>query len=117
MFDIDIFGILTNNVVMNAEFLELPLIKNEALHQFELIVDGYTALIAYKERSKKIWLIHTESPEALKGRGVATAIIEKTFRYIEQNNYKLIPLCVFVVAYLKRHPEWNRILDESVTPF
>lgn len=102
---------------MNAEYLDLPLIKNENLHQFELKIDGFTALIAYKERSKKIWLIHTEAPEALKGKGAATAIIEKTLQYLEDNGYKLIPLCVFVVAYLKRHPEWNRILDESVTSF
>lgn len=102
---------------MNAEYLALPLIKNENLHQFELLIDGHTALITYKERSRKIWLIHTESPDALKGKGAANAIIEKTLQYIEQYGYKLIPLCVFVAAYLKRHPEWNRVLDESVKPF
>ncbi len=102
---------------MKNEYLELPLIKNESLNQFELKIEGHTVLVAYKERSKKIWLIHTEAPEALKGKGAATAIIEKTLQYIEDNGYKLIPLCVFVVAYLKRNPEWNRVLDESVNPF
>lgn len=98
---------------MNAEYLELPLVKNEKLNQFELTIEGHTALIAYKERSKKIWLIHTEAPLELQGKGAATAIIEKSLQYIEDNGYKLIPLCVFVAAYLKRHPEWNRILDDS----
>jgi predicted GNAT family acetyltransferase len=32
-------------------------------------------------------LIHTESPEELAGRGVATALIEKTLAYIEENKY------------------------------
>ena len=100
---------------MNAEYLDLPLLKNTDLNQFELKIDGQTVIIAFKERSKKIWLIHTEVPEALQGKGAATAIIEKTLQYIEDNGYKLIPLCVLVAAYLKRHPEWKRILDESVT--
>ncbi|WP_316794322.1 GNAT family N-acetyltransferase [Pedobacter frigoris] len=102
---------------MNAEYLDLPLVKNESKSQFELEIDGHTALIVYKEHGKKIWLIHTESPAELQGKGAATAIIEKTLAYIEENGYRLIPLCPFVVAYMKRHTEWNRVLDESVTPF
>jgi predicted GNAT family acetyltransferase len=53
-------------------------------------------------------------PPILEGKGVATAIIEKTLNYIEQNNLRLIPLCPMVVAYIKRHPEWKRIVDQSV---
>lgn len=102
---------------MNEEYLKLPLVKNQVDMRFELKVDGYTAFIDFKEHGKKIWLIHTEAPEELKGRGAATAIIEKTLTYIEDEGYKLIPLCPFVAAYLKRHPEWERILDESAKPF
>lgn len=102
---------------MNEEYTALPLIKNQAANRFELKAGDYTAFIDYKERSKKIWLIHTEAPEELKGKGAATAVIEKTLAYIENNGYKLIPLCPVVVAYLKRHTEWNRILDASIDPF
>lgn len=102
---------------MNTEYNNLPLFKNEAENRFELQINSYTTFIEYKEHDKKIWLIHTESPVELQGKGAATAIIEKTLGYIEENNYKLIPLCPFVVAYIKRHTEWNRVLDPSVTPF
>lgn len=96
---------------MNEEYVSLPLVKNLEEHRFELKVGEYTAFIEYKERDKKIWLIHTESPEELKGKGAATGLIEKTLAYIEDNGYKLIPLCPLVAAYLKRHPDWNRIVD------
>ncbi|MEJ2901225.1 GNAT family N-acetyltransferase [Pedobacter panaciterrae] len=102
---------------MNAEFNDVPLIKNSEKNRFELKTDNYLTFIDYKEHGKKIWLIHTEAPEELKGRGTATAIVEKTLAYLEDNDYKLIPLCPFVVTYLKRHTEWNRILDEGVPPF
>jgi len=96
---------------MNEEYVSLPLVKNPEENRFELKVGEYTTFIEYKERGKKIWLIHTESPEELKGKGAATAVIEKTLAYIEDNGYKLIPLCPLVAAYLKRHPEWNRVVD------
>ena len=102
---------------MNAEFNDVALIKNSKENRFELNTDDYVTFIDHKEHGKKIWLIHTEAPEELKGKGTATAIVEKTLAYLEDNNYKLTPLCPFVVTYLKRHTEWNRILDESVTPF
>lgn len=102
---------------MNEEYINLPLVKNQVAMRFELEVGEYTAFIDFKEHGKKIWLIHTEAPEELQGKGAATAVIEKTLKYIEDNGYRLIPLCPLVAAYLKRHPEWERVLDESAKPF
>lgn len=62
---------------MREDFSELQVLKNDATSRFELVVDGHTAFIDFKEKENKIWLIHTEAPEALKGRGVATALIKK----------------------------------------
>jgi uncharacterized protein len=99
---------------MKDEFVNLPLVKNEHLKQFEMMVDDYKAKIVYSENHFTISLLHTEVPPALEGKGVATAIIEKTLAYLEKNHFRLIPLCPFVAAYIKRHPEWKMILDESV---
>lgn len=92
------------------KYEEIPLVNNEAIHNFELHVEGHRAFIDYKQKDDKIYLIHTEVPVELEGKGVASAIVEKTFNYIEENNLKLVPLCVYVASYLKRHPEWARIL-------
>lgn len=90
---------------MKEEFIALNVVKNIRNHRFELTVDGFTAFIDFKEKDNVIKLIHTESPPELAGRGVATALIEKTLVYLEANNYKLIPLCPLVLAYIKRHLE------------
>jgi predicted GNAT family acetyltransferase len=102
---------------MKEEFLNIPVIKNETNHRFELTVDGYKAFIDYQEKGDNIELIHTESPEELAGRGVATALIEKALQYIENNNYTLTPLCPLVFAYIKRHPEWKRIVSKHFRGF
>ena len=99
---------------MKEEFAHLPLVKNDVAKQFEMEVNGYTAIIAYQEHHFTITLLHTEVPPELEGKGAATAIIEKTLAYLEKNHFRLIPVCPFVVAYIKRHPEWKMILDESV---
>lgn len=98
---------------MKEEFLNLPLTKNEKAKRFELIVDGHIAFIDYEEEGKIIKLIHTESPEALAGRGAATALIEKTLNYLEENAYALVPLCPLVFAYVKRHPEWKKLVPSK----
>lgn len=95
---------------MKDEYLHLPLEMNADKHQFEMDVDGYQAIIVYKQSDNVITLLHTEVPPELEGKGAATAIIEKTLFFIKDNNLRLIPLCPLVVAYLKRHPGWEDIV-------
>lgn len=97
---------------MKEEYQSLRLIKNTNENRFEMKVGESLAIIMYRELPRKIALMHTEVEPALEGKGAATAIIEKALDYIEKNNLKLIPLCPLVAAYIKRHPEWNRIVTE-----
>lgn len=99
---------------MQEQYKALPLVNNKGQQRFEIEVDGYTAFIEYKESGKQVILIHTEVPAELEGKGVGTAIVEKTLAFIEDSQQKLVPLCPFVISYLKRHPEWNRLLSDSV---
>ncbi|WP_126972920.1 GNAT family N-acetyltransferase [Gynurincola endophyticus] len=101
---------------MKEEYLHIPLNRNVEDERFELTVEGYTAFIEYDEKEQGLRLLHTESPEELAGRGVATALVEKTLVYLEGNNYKIVPLCQMVFAYIKKHPEWKRIVADDFLP-
>ena len=92
------------------QYHDILLINNEAVHNFELVINGRRSFIDYKQKGDKVFLIHTEVAAELKGKGVAEALVEKTFRYLEDSQLKMVPLCVYVGLYLKRHPEWNRLL-------
>ena len=89
---------------------DLPLINNQAIHNFELLVDDHRAFIDYQQRGDKYFLIHTEVPVELEGHGVAATLVEKTFNYIEASNCKIVPYCAYIKAFLKRHPEWERLV-------
>ena len=89
---------------------DVKLINNTEAHNFELFVDEQLSFIDYKMRDNKVYLIHTEVPAELQGKGVAEALVTKAFEYAEQHQLKVVPLCSYVQAFLKRHPEWNKIV-------
>jgi predicted GNAT family acetyltransferase len=89
---------------------DIQLNNNTAIHNFEIVVEGQRAFIDYKVRDGKYYLVHTEVPPELEGRGIAAALVEKTFRYLEANDAKMLPYCAYIQAYIKRHPEWERLI-------
>jgi uncharacterized protein len=95
---------------MNTEIKDLPLIQNKEEEQFEMHIDGEVALIAYQESGENYMLIHTEVPESMEGKGIASVLALKTLNFIEAEGRKIIPMCPFVKSYLARHPEWQRIV-------
>lgn len=97
---------------MKPEFENIQLIKNEDDNRFELTFNDKFAFIDFKESSSQISLIHTEVDPDLKGTGAASALVKKTLQFIENTKKKILPFCPFVFAYIKKHPEWKRIVDE-----
>jgi uncharacterized protein len=95
------------------DFEKIDITDNKTSSRFEMIVDGKISYIEYILARNKIILTHTEVPAQLEGKGVASAMIKKTLKHIEETGRKLVPLCPFVAAYVKRHPEWEKILDDS----
>jgi predicted GNAT family acetyltransferase len=100
---------------MNYE--EKTLKVNDTLHHLELDVDGTVAFIDFKLAHEKLFLIHTEVPPELKGKGAGTAIVEKALQFAKKNNYKIVPICPFVQSYLKKHQEWNDIVAPDAERF
>lgn len=95
---------------MNQELEPLVLQNNTSEQRFELEVDQHIAFISYEQQDDVLSLLHTESPAALAGRGVGSALVEKTLQYIKEHQLKLKPLCPFVGAFLKRHPQWQSLV-------
>ena len=96
---------------------EQKLKVNDASHRLELEIEGSTAFIDYKLSHDMLFLIHTEVPSALKGKGAANAIVQKALQYAKDNNYKIVPICPFVQSYLKRHTEWDDIVAPDAERF
>ena len=87
--------------------------NNSTASQFEIRADGKTATLAYSERDGKLYLIHTEVPKPLEGRGYASALARTALDYAKQNQLTVVPYCPFVRAYLQRHPEYATLVKGS----
>src|SRR4051812_1416125 len=96
---------------------ESKLNVNSELHRLELEVEGSIAFIKYKLDGDMLFLIHTEVPPALEGKGAGSAIVQKALQYAKDNNFKIVPICPFVQSYLKRHKEWDDIIVPGAGKF
>jgi uncharacterized protein len=89
---------------------------NEALKRFEWSLDGATGFINYNRSGTRITLVHTEIPPPWRGRGIGSALVEAALRYIDAKGWTIVVFCVFIQAYLRKHPEWQRLVDPHVHP-
>ena len=81
------------------------IIDNKAQHRFELVVDGGIAFANYRLTAQAVIITHTETPHALRGRGIASELVRGALELIRADGHKVIAGCGFVVDYLRKHPE------------
>lgn len=99
---------------MNDKYPENELVLNENQKRVELTVGNEVAFIEYILTTENVmYLTHTEVPVALEGKGLGGSIVFKALNYIKEKGYTLAPLCPFVAAYLKKHPEWQSLLAKG----
>jgi uncharacterized protein len=83
---------------------------NKAQSRFELDIDGGVAFANYRLTPSAVVITHTETPRALRGRGIASELIAGAFGLIRAEGRKVIPGCSFVADYLRKHPEHRDIV-------
>lgn len=82
-----------------------PVRDNTALNRFELDVEGGVAFATYCRTATADIITHTETPGALRGRGVASQLVKGALDLIRADGRKVVAGCSFVVDYLQKHPE------------
>jgi predicted GNAT family acetyltransferase len=83
---------------------------NAAARRFEARVDGWPCRADYRIADGVMHLLHTEVAPALEGRGIAAQLVRAALDYAEAQGLKVRPVCSYVRAYMKRHPDTHRLL-------
>ena len=79
---------------------------NPARNQFEIdLGDGEFAYAKYNLLPGAIRFYHTVVPESHGGQGLGTKLIKASLAAARTRGLKVIPICPFFRAYLKKHPE------------
>jgi predicted GNAT family acetyltransferase len=79
---------------------------NKAQNRFELDVGDAVAFANYRRTPSAVIITHTETPRALRGRGIASDLVKGALELIRADGRKVIAGCGFVVDYLHQHPEF-----------
>lgn len=56
--------------------------------------------------NNSIIIDHTGVPPAFEGRGIAAKLVNTAIDDARRQGFKITPLCSYVVAQFRRHPEW-----------
>jgi uncharacterized protein len=90
----------------NAAMAMSPVRDNKTQHRFEMDVEDAIAFANYRQTPSAIIITHTETPRALRGRGIASELVQGALELIRADGLKVIAGCGFVVDYLNKHPEY-----------
>ena len=81
--------------------------------RFELEVEGETSFTVYQKEGNVITFVHTEVPGDERGEGLGNTLIEGALQQVRAEGLKVVPLCPFVDAYIRRHPDEQDLLAEQ----
>ncbi|HEY0312115.1 MAG TPA: GNAT family N-acetyltransferase [Allosphingosinicella sp.] len=84
--------------------------NNEELSQYELTVDGKTAIAAYRRHADHVNFYHTEVPAALEGQGIGKRLVAAALADVRRHGHKIVATCPFVRHYIETHPEEQDLL-------
>jgi predicted GNAT family acetyltransferase len=74
--------------------------------RIEIDRDGQVAYLEYTLAGKILQLIHSEVPNALRGRGLGSELAHAALEWAREQGLKVDVICPSVAAYLETHPEY-----------
>ncbi len=93
--------------------MDYQVIDNVTDNQYEIHTGDFIPKIKYIKSGGKIFLTHTEVPKQLQGKGIGNLLVKEVLEDINQKGLRLVPLCPFVSAYIRRNPEWNFLVSKE----
>ena len=92
---------------------DLPIEREEGSSKGRYIIrlDGAEAEMTYSRAGESMIIIdHTDVPDAMRGRSVGQALVQRAVEDARAEGRSIIPLCPFAKAQISRHPEWQDVL-------
>ncbi len=89
-----------------AEF-EITREETASKGRYVIRLNGEEAELTYSITSPVLRIAdHTEVPDSFRGTGAGLALVTRLVADARAEGFKIMPLCPFVNAQRKRHPEW-----------
>lgn len=98
---------------MPVDLDKLEITHNLANHAFEVWIDGYLSKLDYMQEGKNFVITHVGVHPNYRGQGVAAKIVEAGLQYARENSLRVIPMCSYAAAYIRRNPQHMELTDQE----
>jgi predicted GNAT family acetyltransferase len=68
----------------------------------------------YLVRDGRHVFFHTEVNEDYAGSGLASRLVQHALDDVRSQQGQIVPLCPYVSAYIRRHPEYENLVDHEM---
>jgi len=97
---------------MEINLEELEVIHNPAENRFETWIDGYLSKLDYIQDGGNFVITHVGVYPEFRGQGVAGKIVQAGLEYAKENSLRVIPMCPYAAAYIRKHPEYAELTKQ-----
>jgi uncharacterized protein len=95
---------------------DLTVRDNAAELRYELLEESKVlGEILYRTRPGRMVLLHTEVLPFAEGSGLGSRLVAGALDDIRSRGLHVVPLCPFVAAYIRRHPEYADLVADGAT--
>ncbi len=90
---------------------QLTVVDNADRRRYEARLGSeVVGFIMYRLDGERLTLVHTEVDSELEGEGVGSMLVAGALDDIRGRGLSVVPICPFVSAYLRRHPEYSDLV-------
>lgn len=98
---------------MQVDLEKLEVTHNPANDTFEVWIDGQLSKLDYIQDAKNFVIAHVGVYPEHRGQGVAGKIVEAALQYAKENSLRVIPMCSYAAAYIRRNPQYMGLTEQE----
>ena len=98
---------------MKVDLDTLKITHNPENHAFEVWIDGQLSKLDYIQDAKNFVITHVGVYPEQRGQGVAGKIVEAALQYARENSLRVVPMCSYAAAYIRRNPQYMELTDQE----
>ena len=92
--------------------LDIRLEMSDSRGRYVVPVEGGEAELTFSIASPTLRIAdHTGVPDNVRGTGVGRALVQRLVDDARAEGFKIMPLCPYVNAERRRHPEWADVFN------
>lgn len=100
----------------NVDELEIEFRDDTENHRYVVEVDGrHAGAAVYHLRGGRHLFVHTEVEPEYAGLGIGQRLVRYALDDVREHGGLVVPICPFFAAFIKRHPEYDDIVDHKIT--